>query len=229
MKLKFLTIILGTLLLNNCSRSSMNKFEKYKYYQTDSAYLVSVINKWIKKEEVREFEHSRFFLPDSIKGILPLIQIDTILYNVDKTKMFSIIIIQRDINTLSKNDVAEYYSDYNGKFIWDARSVVGYKDSINGKWNVSPWMPLIQIGFTSKESLSENTRLFYFNEVKNRSAYAYQENDSLVMLKYSYNVSDSNFWSKCFLWKQGLAKSGYYNFQLDGIVLNKTPSVLRFD
>lgn len=183
------------------------------------------IRKWLEGNEVSWFERNRYYCNDTAEG--PQVIIDTVLYDGSRTKLYAIVIIASDTCKISQNDKDAFYSELKGGTVYDARGIIGFKDSITSHWSFYHYSPLIQQGFLTQLDISKQTRAFFFSEFKNRSMQSRVENGRPQYQKIGFNINDDDFWTKSFVWQKDLIIPGYYNFQVEDVVANQPPRLIK--
>jgi hypothetical protein len=183
--MKLLSFLFSILLLT-CQHGGSVKAETVTYSR-DSLFISYTIASWLKTNEVSWFENARYNCFNGNDG-MPVVYTDTILYNQDGTKLYAIVILRRDTCTLTKDDRDSFYAPVTRPFVFDARGIIGYKDTATNLWKLYHHAPLIQQGFMEYGQLSKQTRKFFFTEFKNHSMLWLQQSDRLLYKKVAYNI-----------------------------------------
>jgi hypothetical protein len=195
-------------------------------YPDDSLFIANEINCWIDNSEHLWFEKSRFHR-DLLDTLSYAIYVDTILYNPEETKLYSVVIIEYDESVLSEYDQNNFYASTETDKLYDVRGLIGFKDSNTVDWSIYHYSPLIPVGFSSYSESKRVAANFFYNEFKNRSGISGLKNGEIYYEAYAFNINDDEFWEGCFIWERGKILPGYYNFQLENINQHKTPKVIE--
>lgn len=208
----FVVISLFVVSSSSCSNQKL-KIESVpnKEYTRDSIFIDYTLRKWLYKKHSGYYHISDYF--DSTKPTSKYeILIDTILYSPDKRKLFSFIIYKYDTSSMSSHTLTSEYllNNLKSNFMYDGRTIVGYRDSVTNIWTLRDFQPYIPLMFFTKEALKKELYDFYCNKIKDK----YLSSNLKGSVKYEYGIIDPSFWGKSVIWKKGFIVADKYIFEL---------------
>lgn len=137
--------------------------------------------------------------------------------NKDSNRLVAMCIISYK----SKDTLADY-SHVKDSFLYDSRSLIGYKE--NGNWKFYPFDRYIGVGFETFNEARFELKFFLENTLAKRSIIVYDDLDEdLGEIKYA--VTNNKFWTESPFWFKSVKNSKYYYyFELnDNGTINEIP------
>lgn len=208
----FLGVVFVLTCTISCSKKNI-KFESVNKdeYRRDSILIDYTLREWLYQMHSGYYNLSDYFDPTKPTSKFEIL-IDTILYSPDKRKLFSVIIYKHDTSSLSSYDLASEYilKNLKSNYVYDGRTIVGFRDSINCIWTLHDFQPYIPLMFFTKETLKKEIYDFYTHKIKDR----YLCSNKKGSVKYKYGIFESSFWEKSVIWKKGFVIKNKYLFEL---------------
>ena len=153
-----------------------------------------------------------------------------VFYSPDKTK---VIVWVGEKKPNSKSIISYSESDDLNRIcpegpdtIYSLTALIGIRNTPSSIWNLYPFDQQLAVCYDSMDQVINVLGQYYFEKMSNHSMYVMQQSgDSIgirVLKPFKYNLQDSNFWYKSWLWeKDTVGSHGLYPFQIKGYDCNK--------
>ena len=168
-------------------------------YRLDSLFIVETVYGYIDKRLPPFDFYSQLY--NSLSKIN--INVDTIFFSQDRLKLFSFIIITiKDKNNSYKNV---------------GNGLIGYRNSINEKWNIFNFNQFTPVGFRKYNSVRKLFREYYLGDGEFKTdthSYWNSIDGKYQSIPFGYCLDDPLFWDSSIVWKKGFPLRNYYPFEV---------------
>jgi len=220
--------VLGLFFLQSCMQNTKVEINTYDQYRTqqieerDSVFILYTVKEWGKynwwiypdyskyykmsNSDVEYFIGGTFYSPDRKKI---MVWIGKKLPNAETIESYN---PKPEINRICPEGTDTIYS---------MCAVIGIRENVNDIWQLYPFDRKQAVCGDCKEWVISTLGKYYFEQMKNhqmsRMVQSGENKGRLELTAYGYNLQDTDFWSKCWLFEKDTVGSyGLYPFQIKG-------------
>jgi hypothetical protein len=191
------------------------RYPKQKIEYKDSVYIILTLNGWTAKG-LNPFAGGKTDL--GLVDSQIVYSINDVFYSPDKKKLV-VWFVQKEVNW-DDNEKHKFRPEY-GDFLYSMWALIGYRDSTKQAWKLYPFANEIASQAPSIGWCDSVIIQYYFRAMKTHEMFKITQSGERKghreLYKYGYNLQDSAFWDRCWIWERDTVGSyGLYNFQIDG-------------
>lgn len=240
--IKWMMLLLASvaITIQSCGQAFINKpLDTYDRYRTqkienrDRIFIFYTAKEWsvknihpfqdysrmykMKNSDIEYFLGGIFYSPDRLKM---MVWIGEKTPNVRTSEVYN----KKDTNAYV-NKMCPTEKDT----VFHMSVLVGIRNDTNEFWKLYPFNNIITGCGLTKEAVINATGKYYFEDMKDHEMDLIAQdnpNKGLMIRKaYGYNLQDTNFWDRCWLWeKDTVGAVGLYPFQISSYRYANQPS-----
>jgi hypothetical protein len=217
---KFFIIVSMLLVISACGQNYRSVF-KQKIELRDSLYILHTLKEWHKINWSYYEDYSRMY---QLNNEQVEISIERFFFSPDKLKMIALICEKmpnaKTLEKYSEDSLNNRICPTGGDTIYLMSALIGFRESIHQLWILYPLALQFVDCSPSKEMVLKYMESFLSSEMKNKAMWKIKqegkERGQYELKEFGYNIQDSSFWNKCWLWeKDTVGADGKYWFQVE--------------